>query len=143
MVRGIGLHGLVKLGTGIIGWIVLGSCLVFAQGSTAAISGVVHDSTGGVVPGVSVTVKQTESGLTRTVQTTENGGYGMSSLPVGPYEVTAEKLGFKQQVRRGFNLVVGQEAVVNLTLEVGNVAEQITVIEQAPLVNTTLSSTSG
>src|SRR5437016_7219820 len=145
MVRRTGtrLYALVRLGTGILGWIALGSCLVFAQGSTAAISGVVHDSTGGVVPGVSVTIKQTESGFTRTVQTTENGGYGMSSLPVGPYEVTAEKLGFKQQVRRGFNLAVAQEAVVDLTLDVGAAAELVTVTEEAPLVNTTLSSTSG
>ena len=112
----IGLHARVRLGVGIIGWIVLGSCLVFAQSFTATISGVVRDATGGVVPGVTVIAKHPESGLTRTVQTAENGGYRMPSLPVGPYEVTAEKLGFKQQVRRGINLVVAQEAVVDLTL---------------------------
>ena len=145
MVRRTGtrLYALVRLRTGILGWIALGNCLVFAQGSTAAISGVVHDATGGVVPGVGVTVKHTESGLTRTAQTNENGSFSMSSLPVGPYEVIAEKQGFKQQVRRGINLAVGQEAVVNLTLDVGNLIEQITVTEEAPLVNTTLSSTSG
>src|SRR5438552_2026394 len=145
MVRRTGtrLYALVRLRTGILGWIALGNFLVFAQGSTAAISGVVHDATGGVVPGVGVTVKHTESGLTRTAQTNENGSFSMSSLPVGPYEVIAEKQGFKQQVRRGINLAVGQEAVVNLTLDVGNLIEQITVTEEAPLVNTTLSSTSG
>src|SRR5256886_5897052 len=51
--------------------------------------------------------------------------------------------GFKQQVRTGVNLVIGQQAVIDLTLEVGAAAEQITVSEEAPLVNTTLSSTSG
>src|SRR5438046_834686 len=51
--------------------------------------------------------------------------------------------GFKQQVRSGINLVIGQEAVIDLTLEVGAAAEQITVSEEAPVVNTTLSSTSG
>src|SRR5437667_9950841 len=142
-ITGTRLYALVRLGTGILGWIALGNCLVFAQGSTAAISGVVHDATGGVVPGVGVTVKHTESGLTRTAQTNENGSFSMSSLPVGPYEVTAEKQGFKQQVRRGINLAVGQEAEANLTLDVGNLIEQITVTEEAPLVNTTLSSTSG
>src|SRR5216117_4224402 len=50
---------------------------------------------------------------------------------------------FKQDVRRGINLIVGQQAVINLTLEVGGAAEQVTVTEEAPLVNTTLSSTSG
>src|SRR6266516_8022825 len=51
--------------------------------------------------------------------------------------------GFKQDVRQGINLVVGQQAVINLTLEVGAAAEQVAVTEEVPLVNTTLSSTSG
>ena len=140
--RGKGLYALRRV-VWIIGLIAFGNCLVFGQGSTAAISGFVRDATGGVVPGVDVTVRNTESGFTRTVQSTENGGYNMRSVPVGPYEVTAEKAGFKQQVRRGLNLSVGQEAVVDLTLDVGNVIEQVTVTEAAPLVNTTLSSTSG
>src|SRR5882762_6489550 len=140
--RGKGLYALRRV-VWIIGLIAFGNCLVFGQGSTAAISGFVRDATGGVVPGVDVTVRNTESGFTRTVQSTENGGYNMRSLPVGPYEVTAEKAGFKQQVRRGLNLSVGQEAIVDLTLDVGNVIEQVTVTEAAPLVNTTLSSTSG
>ena len=130
------LGALVRLGAGIIGWIVLGSGLVFAQGSAAAISGVVRDATGALVPGVSVTAKQTDIGLTRTAVSDEYGVYKMQLLPVGPYELTAELPGFKQQVRRGINLVVGQEAVVNLTLEVGGVAEQVTVTEEVamPLV---------
>src|SRR3989449_5207320 len=137
-----GLHALVKLGGVVVALIVLGSCLVFAQGS-AVISGMVRDATGAVLPGVTVTIKHTESGLTRTVDSTENGSYRMPSLPVGPYEVTGEKAGFKQGVRRGINLAVAQEAVVDLTLDVGSVGEQVTVTEEAPLVNTTLSSTSG
>src|SRR6266516_1896583 len=137
------LHALVRLGTGTVGLIVLGTCLVFAQGSTATISGVVRDATGGVVPGVSVTARHSDSGLTRTVQSAEDGGYRMPSLPVGPYDVTAAKWGFKQQVRRGINLAVAQEAGVDLTLYVGAAAELVTVTEEAPLVNTTLSSTSG
>src|SRR3989442_6499178 len=145
MVRGTGitLHAFGRLATAIVALIALGTCLVFAQISTATMSGMVRDGTGGVIPRVTVTLKHTESGLTRTVTTTENGGYRMPSLPVGPYEVTGEKLGFKQQVRRGVNLVVGQEAVIDVTLEVGAAAEQVTVTEEAPLVNTTTSSTSG
>jgi len=67
----------------------------------------------------------------------------MPALPVGAYEVTAELMGFKQAVRSGINLVIGQDAVVNLTLSVGDIKDQVTVTEEAPLVNTTLSSTSG
>src|SRR5438876_6417693 len=137
------LHVLLRVGTGIVGLIALGSCLALAQGSTAAISGVVRDATGAVVPGATVTAKHIESGLTRTVGTNENGDYKMQSLPVGPYELTTDMPGFKQQVRRGINLVVGQEAVVNLTLEVGAAAELVTVTGEAPIVNTTLASTSG
>jgi hypothetical protein len=123
--------------------IALGTCQVFAQTSTATISGLVRDSTGAVIPGVTITVRHTESGLMRSVVSNENGGYSVPLLPVGAYEITTMMPGFKQDVRRGIDLVVGQEAVINLTLEVGANAEQVTVTEEAPLVNTTLSSTSG
>src|SRR5204862_2732077 len=73
----------------------------------------------------------------------DSGAYNVPLLPVGAYELTTTMPGFKQQVRTGINLVIGQQAVIDLTLEVGAAAEQITVSEEAPLVNTTLSSTSG
>ncbi len=137
------LQALFRFGTAIVGLIALGTCLVSAQGSTGTISGVVRDISGAVIPGVMVTAKHTESGLTRTALTNETGAYSVQFLPVGAYEITAELAGFKQQVRRGINLVVGQEAVVNVTLEVGTVSETITVTGEAPIVNTTLSSTTG
>src|SRR5437016_13868269 len=137
------LRAFVRLGTAIVGLIALGTCLVLAQGSTASILGVVKDTSGALVPGVTITIKNTESGLSRAVVSSENGGYNMPLLPVGPYELTTNMPGFKQNVRRGINLVVGQEAVIDLTLEVGANAEQVTVSEEAPLVNTTLSSASG
>src|SRR5881296_430462 len=128
---------------GIVGVIVLAGGLVYGQNFSAAISGFVRDTSGAVIPGTTVTAKHVETGLTRTVQSNEEGGYTMPQLPVGSYEVTAEKPGFKQQVRSGITLVVAQEAVVNLTLAVGDIKDQVTVTEEAPLVNTTLSSTSG
>src|SRR5881296_1453799 len=139
-------ESLVKLATlliGILGVTALASSLAWGQGFSAEISGVVHDASGAVVPGVSVTAKHIESGLTRTVNTSETGNYSIPSLPVGAYELTAELVGFKQQLRRGITLAVGQEAVVNLTMEVGEIKDNVTVTEDAPLVNTTLSSTSG
>ncbi|HYR92234.1 MAG TPA: carboxypeptidase regulatory-like domain-containing protein [Terriglobia bacterium] len=143
MRRRTDLQVLVRAGTGIIGLIVLGSCLIFGQGSTAAISGLVRDATGAVVPGATVTARHIDSGLTRTAVSSENGGYNVQFLPVGAYELMTDMPGFKQQMRRGINLVVGQEAIVNLTLEVGAPAELVTVTDEAPIVNTTLSSTSG
>src|SRR5437867_2389919 len=114
----------------IVATIVLGTSLVFAQTSTATILGTVRDTSGALVPGVSITVKHTESGLTRTVVSSERGSYNVPLLPVGAYEITTTMPGFKQGVRSGINLVVGQEAVVDLTLEVGANAEQVTVTGQ-------------
>ena len=110
---------------------------------TASITGTVKDTSGAVVPGATITVRQTETGLTRTAETDASGNYTVPSLPVGQYEVSVEKEGFKRQVRSGITLVVAQQAVLNLSLEVGAVTQQVTVTGEAPLVNTTLSSTSG
>ena len=140
---GIRLHVFGRFVTLIFALIVLGTCLSVAQTSTATILGTVKDTSGALVPGVSITVKHTERGLTRSVMSGERGAYTVPLLPVGAYEITTTMPGFKQAVRSGINLVVGQEAVVDLTLEVGANTEQVTVTEEAPLVNTTTSSTSG
>ena len=127
----------------LIGWAVLGSCLALAQGFTAAVTGTVTDTSGAVLPGTMVTLRHLETGLSRAVEADLGGNYSIASLPVGEYELTAEKMGFQREVRRGINLVVAQEAVVNLTLQVGSIVQQVTVTEAAPLVNTTTTSTSG
>src|SRR5881397_2408831 len=145
MVRGVGirLRSFERFATAIVVLIALPTCLVFAQTSTATILGVVKDTSGALIPGVSITVKHTDTGQTRTAISSDSGSYNVPLLPVGAYEISTMMPGFKQQVRTGVNLVIGQQAVIDLTLEVGAAAEQITVSEEAPLVNTTLSSTSG
>lgn len=110
---------------------------------TASIVGTVQDTSGAVIPGAAVTVKNLETGAARTAVTDQRGYYRTLSLPVGLYEVEAEKTGFKKQIRTGINLVVGQEAVVNLNLQVGEVQQTVTVSAEAPIVNTTTASTSG
>src|SRR2546430_1469877 len=140
---GVSVYVLGRFVAAIVALIALGTCLSFAQTSTATILGTVKDTSGALVPGVSITVKHTESGLTRSVVSGERGAYTAPLLPVGAYEITTTMPGFKQVVRSGINLVVGQEAVVDLTLEVGANAEEVTVSEEAPLVNTTTASTSG
>src|SRR5437016_7175695 len=142
---GISLHMLGRVGIAIVAWIAFGTCLSVAQISTATatILGVVKDTSGALIPRVSITIKHTGTGLTRAAISSESGDYNVPLLPVGAYELTTTIPGFKQQVRSGINLVVGQQAVIDLTLEVGAAAQQITVSEEAPLVNTTLSSTSG
>jgi hypothetical protein len=109
----------------------------------ASVVGTIKDTSGAVVPRANVTVKNLETSETRTVTTDATGYYRVLSLPVGRYEVDAEETGFKRGVRTGINLVVGQEAVVNISLEVGEVQQEVTVSAEAPIVNTTTASTSG
>ena len=139
----VGVHALARRGTGILGLILLGNCLVVAQNFSGTISGVVRDSSGAVIPETAVTVRNIETGQTRTTESTANGVYNMPALPVGEYEVIAMKPGFQVQVRRGITLSVGQEVALNLTLAVGNVTQTVEVTGEAPLVNTTVSSTTG
>src|SRR5579864_1566085 len=139
-----GLSALPRLAmAGMIGLAALGNFPLFAQVSTAAVTGTVKDPSGAVLPGVAITVKHVETGLTRTTQSDSSGNFTVPSLPVGAYVVTGEKMGFRKEVRTGINLAVAQEAVVDLTLQVGSIDQQVTVTGEAPLVNTTLSSTSG
>jgi hypothetical protein len=123
--------------------IALASSLVFAQGFTGTVTGTVKDESGAVLQGAVVTAKHTETGLARSAVTDSSGGYSIPSLPVGAYEITAEEAGFKVEQVRGIDLVVAQEAVVNVTLQVGNVQQRVTITGEAALVNTTLASTSG
>jgi len=142
-VTGESFRAMPRLVVGVLAIIVFGSCVVHAQGFNATILGTVKDASGAVLPGAAITVKQTETGLTRSVLTDAAGSYSIASLPIGEYEITAMKEGFKLDVRQGINLAVAEEALVNLTLQVGNVEQRVNVTEEAPLVNTTLSSTSG
>ena len=114
----------------------------WAQGN-ASLSGRVTDPTGTGIPSATVTVKHVETGAMRSATTDDSGNYRVLALPVGPKEVRAEKAAFKTAVRLGVNLSVEQEAVVNLALEVGDLAQTVTVSAEAPLVNTTVSTTSG
>jgi hypothetical protein len=109
----------------------------------ATISGRVEDASGAGVGGATVTVKSLETGATRIASTDFTGNFRVLSVSVGAQEVRAEKTGFKTAVRTGIHLAVGQEAVVNLRLEVGEFAQQVTVLAEVPLVNTTTAAVSG
>lgn len=115
----------------------LGSGVALAQVVTGTISGTVSDSTGAVVPGATVTVRNVETGISRTVTTDAAGRYRAPQLGLGNYEVSAESAGFQTAVRSGITITVGREAAVDFTLQVGAVAERITVTGEAPLIETT------
>ena len=108
-----------------------------AQVTTGTILGTVTDSTGAVIPGAAVTMRNVGTGASRTVTSDEAGRYRAPQLPLGDYEITSESAGFQTAVRTGISLTVGREAMVDFAMQVGAVAERITVTGEAPLIETT------
>src|SRR5216117_2994754 len=126
----------------LISLIFLSGIAVSAQVTTATIAGVVQDASGAVIPGVSITIKNVETGVTRTATTDEGGRYTVPELTLGDYEVEAQLAGFQTEVRSGITLTVGRSAVVNFALKVGQISDKVTITEEAPLVESTTSAMS-
>ena len=110
--------------------------LAQSQGANGAIEGMVTDSSGGVLPGVTVTITNLDTGAGRSIVTNEKGLYRAPLLPLGTYRVVAELQGFKRFEQTGITLSVGQSAVVNVSMGVGTVSETITVNADSPLIDT-------
>lgn len=111
--------------------------VTFAQSSTGSISGTVSDQKEAVIAGATVTVRNIDTGFSRTATVDSSGRYNFVNLPIGSYEVSVESPNFAKYVQTGIVLVVNQNAVVNATLQAGGVAEVVTVAENASLLNTT------
>ena len=107
----------------------------FAQISTAQLDGRVTDTSGGVLPGVTVTLTQTETGAVRSAVTDENGGYLVSNLTPGPYQLEAALQGFRTYVQTGIVLQVAASPTINVSLAIGGLEESVTVEAAAPLVD--------
>src|SRR5215469_1603908 len=110
---------------------------------SATLSGVVSDSSGSVVAGADIAVRNVETGELHNTQTDAAGRYQVFALLIGEYEVTATKNGFAAQVRTGIHLVVGQVARADLQLRVGELSQQIKVESDASMVNVTTADISG
>ena len=110
---------------------------------SAAISGTVKDATGAGVPSATVTARNVDTGAGRSTVTDTGGLYKLLALPVGAYEVRAAKEGFNEAIRTGLHLSLGQQANVDIALQVGDVAQQITITEEASPVTTTTADISG
>src|SRR5713101_8627213 len=109
----------------------------------ASITGTVTDPSGAPISAAAVTAKNLETAAVRTATTDDAGRYLLLSLPVGQYEVRVTKAGFKEAVRSGIQLVIGQEARVDLNLQVGAVETQVIVNSDVLLVSTATSDISG
>src|SRR5688500_10731766 len=117
--------------------VLLASAIVQGQaGSTAQVTGTVRDQSGGVLPGVDVTVIQTDTGFTRSAVTDENGNYTLTNLPIGPYRLQASLSGFRAYQQTGIVLQVGSNPVIPVAMALGELSETVSVEAAAPLVET-------
>ncbi len=119
---------------GVVLMTALVSVPMFAQG-TAQITGTISDATGALLPGVDVSVTNTATGVTRAVVSNETGAYSLQSLPIGAYQLEVSLPGFQTFVQTGV-LAVNDSANINVSLQVGQVAQTIEVQANAALVET-------
>lgn len=113
-----------------------------AQVVTGSLDGTVVDQSGGVLPGVTVTIANSRAGVTRTVVTGAAGAFRAPLLPVGIYEVTAELSGFAMRKLSGIELTVGQTLTLRIEMAVAGVAETVTVSSESPVIETSRAQVS-
>ncbi len=114
----------------------------YAQVAGATLTGAVTDPSGAVLPGATVSIKNTATGVIKNVTSDSSGLYSVPNLIPGPYSVTASAKGFSTLVRSGITLTVGRTQQLNLTLQVGAVSQQVSVTGAPPLVQTASSTVS-
>jgi len=139
---GVGFRKAAQLLGGTVGVLLL--CLpLFSQGSSGRILGTVTDQSGGVVAGATVTITDTERGVSKSFVTNEPGEYNAPTLNPGTYKVRVEAKGFKAVERQNVVLEVGREIRVDMTLAPGAVSDTITITESIPLVETSNATLGG
>jgi hypothetical protein len=115
----------------------------FSQSTSASVSGTVQDSTGALIPGVSITAANTETGVVTTVLTNESGAYNLASLLPGIYNITAELSGFQKRSYTKVTLGNAERVRLNFTLSVGTVDTAVEVTVAADTLLATTSSSIG
>ncbi|MEZ5398445.1 MAG: carboxypeptidase regulatory-like domain-containing protein [Bryobacteraceae bacterium] len=119
-------------------WVVflLSSSVAFAQGDRGSITGVITDSTGASVPGVTIEAVQVETNFRAETVSTNTGAYRLAGLPIGRYNLTAKAMGFQGYNQTGIQIQVNQTATIDISLKVGEVTETVTVEGGVPLIQT-------
>ncbi len=115
--------------------LLCGASSAMAQ-TTATLTGSIEDTSGGVLPGAQLTLRQPDTGLVRTMVSDRDGRFVFAVLPAGTYDLRAELSGFRTVVRRGLALTVAATASVTLVMTVGGVDQEVTVVGGAQAVNT-------
>ena len=133
----------MRIFTGLYVTLLLATTPLFAQTEIggAALNGTISDPSGSVVASAKVTAKSSETGLARTTDTTGSGLYSFR-LPVGTYDVTVEATGFKKSEFKGIRLNVGSVVTLDAALQIGAASESVDVSGDAPVVETSRTSTS-
>jgi hypothetical protein len=116
---------------------------ISAQGTTSRITGTIQDNSGAAVAGATVTLTNEGTGTSLTTETGDSGSYTFDLIPAGTYSVTAERQGFKKFVSKENAVNVNQPATVNITMEVGGIAETVTVQGTVEAVQTGSSGNLG
>jgi hypothetical protein len=138
-VRFLNLRGCTRL---VLLLVLLATC-AWSQSQLAILSGTITDPSGAVVPGVSVTIFGQSTGLKRSALTNTAGEYRFAGLPTGDYSVRIEKTGFYAEVREGIALASGSESVINFSLIVGDLRQQVAVNANAGGIDSPTSTVSG
>src|SRR6266850_6213431 len=132
--------GLLKIQFAVVALLLAISLTAVAQVTTATIVGTVTDPGGSIVPGAQVTAKNVDTGLTRTVTSSDAGTYRIEFLPVGKYTIDVSYTGFKRAQLSDIVLQVNDTSRVDIALTVGQVNETVTVSDTStPAVNTSTS----
>ncbi|HXX16452.1 MAG TPA: carboxypeptidase-like regulatory domain-containing protein, partial [Candidatus Eremiobacteraceae bacterium] len=127
-----------------LGFLLCHSGPADAQTFRGTILGTITDSSGAAVAGATVTIKNLETGLTRTVTTSNDGSYAAPELPIGSYSVTVQQSGFKEAVVTGVKVEVSTERRVDITLQPGQLTQSIEVTGEAvPMVESTSNTLGG
>ena len=117
--------------------------VVSAQSFRGTIVGTVTDSSGAVITGATVKVRNVDTGLERTTQTTPDGSYSVPELPVGNYDVTVTQGGFDTAITKGVAVNVAAQARVDVALKPGQVSQQVEVSGEVPQIETTTNDLGG
>jgi Carboxypeptidase regulatory-like domain/TonB dependent receptor-like, beta-barrel len=126
----------IRAGAALGVFLLVNSTPFFSQANTGRIFGTINDTSGALIPGVTVSITDVDRGTSRTIVTDETGAYNIPSLPPGTYRIRAELPGFKTTERPNLVLEIGKELKIDLTLEPGAVNDKITVSDEVPLVET-------
>ena len=122
---------------------VLVNVPAYGQQGTGELRGQVVDAQSALLPGATVVATNEASGMFRESITGPDGGFFMSALTPGVYEVTAQLAGFKKYSRKGLRVEVGKTLSVEVSLEIGQLEESITVTAASPIVDTTSKQLGG